>query len=78
MNRSYVDAMGGKMGEEENKRLYAEALERGDEGWGVDGRLTTYAGTAVGLVTKVQSAKEVTEEVREQCRIALRDAMGRL
>jgi len=78
VNRSYVDAMGGVMSQEENKRLYAEALEKGNEGWGLEGRLTTYAGTAVGLVTKVQSAKEITEEVREQCRIALKAATSRL
>ena len=43
VNRSYVEALSG-LGEEENKMLYDEALAKGDAGWGVDGRLTTYAG----------------------------------
>lgn len=64
-NASYVDAMGG-MDQEENKRMYQEAIKMGDEGWGELGRMTTYAGTAVGLVRKVQSAREIMEEVHEQ------------
>ena len=64
-NASYEDAMSG-MDEEENKRLYQEAVKLGDEGWGERGRMTTYAGTAVGLVRKVQSARDITEEVREE------------
>ena len=38
-----MEALSG-LGEEENKMLYDEALAKGDAGWGVDGRLTTYAG----------------------------------
>ncbi|KAF2094127.1 inosine monophosphate dehydrogenase [Rhizodiscina lignyota] len=65
INRSYEDAMAG-MGDDENKRLYKEEEKKGDMGWGPSGRMTTYAGTVVGLVTKTQSAKEITEEVREE------------
>ena len=64
VNRSFYDHLKG-MGLEENKRRYDKALEKGDGGWGEDGRLTTYAGTGVGLATKVQGAAEITEEVRE-------------
>jgi nitronate monooxygenase len=55
--------MGG-MDEDENKRLYEEELLKGDEGWGADGRLTTYAGSAVGLVKEVKGAADIVREVR--------------
>lgn len=64
LNESWHDAEKG-MGFEENKRLYDEAVKLGDGGWGEKARLTTYAGTAVGLVRSVKSAADVTREVRE-------------
>lgn len=64
LNETYRDAASG-MSVEENKRLYDEALKKGDEGWGENARLTTYAGTGVGLVKEVKSAAAITEEVRE-------------
>ncbi|KAK5138961.1 hypothetical protein LTR04_004027, partial [Oleoguttula sp. CCFEE 6159] len=67
INQSYHDSISG-MDLEKNKGLYAKALETGDAGWGVQGRLTTYAGTGVGLVTEMQSAKQITEEVREEAK----------
>lgn len=66
INASYEDFEKG-MDMEQNKRLYDEAMKQGDEGWQEDsGRLTTYAGTGVGLVNKVQPAGEITTEVREE------------
>jgi nitronate monooxygenase len=62
INKSYVDSEAG-MSHEENKRLYAAEESKGDEGWGVQGRMTTYAGTAVGLVKKEMGAREVVEEI---------------
>jgi nitronate monooxygenase len=70
VNDSYHDALNG-MPWEENKNLYNEAVNKGDEGWGENGRLTAYAGTCVGLVKKVQSAKEITEGVREEAKAIL-------
>ncbi|RMY73232.1 hypothetical protein D0864_10264 [Hortaea werneckii] len=64
LNESWHDH-GRGMSVEENKRLYEEALKKGDEGWGEKGRLTTYAGTGVGLIREVKSAASITEEVRE-------------
>ncbi|OCK82743.1 inosine monophosphate dehydrogenase [Lepidopterella palustris CBS 459.81] len=67
INKSFVDAAEG-MGEEENKRLYQEELAKGNRGWGADGRLTTYAGAAVGLVREIKPAAEIVVEVREGAR----------
>ena len=65
INASYEDYEKG-VNLEENKKLYDAALEKGAEGWDEKaGRLTTYAGTGVGLVKKVQRAGEITTEVRE-------------
>ncbi|PVI00280.1 oxidoreductase 2-nitropropane dioxygenase [Periconia macrospinosa] len=64
VNRTFEDAVRG-MSEEENKRLYEEEVKKGDEGWGVEGRMTTYAGSGVGLVKEVKYAREIVEEVRE-------------
>lgn len=63
-NKSYDDAISG-MNFEENKKLYAKAVEQGDQGWGPHARMTTYAGAAVGLVRSVDSAGKITSEVRE-------------
>ncbi|PLB36692.1 nitronate monooxygenase [Aspergillus candidus] len=64
INRSYVDAVEGGMSAVENQRLYVSELEKGDAGWGPDGRLTTYAGTGVGLVREALPAGEVVRSVR--------------
>ncbi|KAF2809905.1 inosine monophosphate dehydrogenase [Mytilinidion resinicola] len=75
VNRSFVDA-GEGMGEEENKRLYEAEMEKGDAGWGVEGRMTTYAGAAVGLVKEVKGAADIVEEVREGAVRVLEGLMG--
>ena len=73
INASWRDAVGG-MADEENRRLYEEEMEKGPEGgWGVEGRMTTYAGTGVGLVRGVKGAGEIVEEVREGAKEVLRD-----
>jgi nitronate monooxygenase len=77
INRSYVDAEAG-VGEEENKRLYEAEMKKGDSGWGVDARLCTYAGSAVGLVREVKGAGDIVEEVREGARKVLMGAGGML
>ncbi|PLN78298.1 putative oxidoreductase [Aspergillus taichungensis] len=64
INRSYVDAVEGNMSAAENRRLYVTELEKGDAGWGPDGRLTTYAGTGVGLVREALPAGEIVRRVR--------------
>lgn len=63
INQSYLDAENGVINEE-NIKAYAKALEKGDQGWGEQGRLTAYAGTGVGLVNKVLSAQDILDEIR--------------
>lgn len=75
LNESWRDH-GGGMSIEENKRLYDEALKKGDDGWGQKARLATYAGSGVGLVGEVKSAKEITEEVREGAKLILKQVSG--
>ena len=77
INRSYTDTLAG-MDDEENKRLYAEEGNKGDEGWGEQGRMTTYAGSAVGLVREVKGAEDIVREIREGTVELLGTAKARL
>lgn len=77
VNRTVVDARAG-MSSEENKRLYEVEMGKGDEGWGVEGRMTTYAGSGVGLVKEIKSAGEIVDEVREGARDALAAVQSRV
>lgn len=56
---------------ERNKQAYSEAAKRGEDGWGDRGRMTTYAGTGVGLVREVEGADEIVAEVRDGIRRVL-------
>lgn len=69
INQSYLDAKDGIV-TEENKRLYAEALEKGDQGWGEHGRLAAYAGTGVGLISEVLPARDILNEIRHDVKKA--------
>ena len=69
INQSYLDAK-DEIVTDENKRLYAEALEKGDQGWGKHGRLAAYAGTGVGLINEVLSARDILDEIRLDVRKA--------
>ncbi|KAF2015887.1 inosine monophosphate dehydrogenase [Aaosphaeria arxii CBS 175.79] len=64
INRSYHDAISG-MDEERNKQLYDEETKKGDAGWGTHARMTTYAGSGVGLVKEVKSVEDIVREIRE-------------
>ncbi|KAL1591460.1 hypothetical protein SLS60_011960 [Paraconiothyrium brasiliense] len=69
INQSYVDAMAGM--DEENKKLYEEEIKKGEAGWGAAARMTTYAGTGVGLVKEIKPAGDIVREVREGSRLVL-------
>lgn len=80
VNESFMDAKNGEV-TDSNRRSYEEALKMGDQGWGKSGRLTAYAGTGVGLVTKVMPAREIIEEIRrdvESVRERMTNAAGKL
>jgi nitronate monooxygenase len=70
LNHSFWDHEKG-MEEEENRKLYDEAVKMGDEGWGEKARMTTYAGTGVGLIKEIMSAGDIAREVREEARALL-------
>ncbi|XRM43729.1 hypothetical protein ABZX51_006886 [Aspergillus tubingensis] len=65
INRSWVEHLAGK-GFEELKVLHDEAAKQGDQAWGPEGRLATYAGASIGLVHEVKDAESIVREVREQ------------
>jgi len=64
-NQSWRDHQAG-MSFEQNKALHDEAIKRGEEAWGENGRTATYAGTGIGLVREVKPAREIVTEIREE------------
>ena len=77
INRSYTDAVAG-LDDDENKKLYDAETRKGDAGWGVEARMTTYAGAGVGLVRSVMGAGDIVKEVREGTRGVLERLNGGL
>lgn len=71
LNQSFYDDL-AKMSLGENKKLYDEAAQQGDAGWGLKGRMTTYAGTGVGLIRSVMKAGDIVREAQSQARDRLR------
>ncbi|KAF2656471.1 inosine monophosphate dehydrogenase [Lophiostoma macrostomum CBS 122681] len=67
--KSYKDYASG-VGIEEIRRLHNEEVLGEDKGFksGFQGRATIWCGTGVGLVGKVQSARDIVESVREETR----------
>ncbi|KAL3449160.1 hypothetical protein BJX65DRAFT_45153 [Aspergillus insuetus] len=63
INRSFVEFSAGRSFEE-LKVAHDEAVKKGDEAWGPEGRTATYAGAAIGLVKEVKAAEEVVKDVR--------------
>ena len=75
---SYTDHLGGK-GIEELRRLYAEAAKGEGAGFGPQNKRTiVWAGTGVGLVNEVKTAKQIVVEVREGARVAMKRVKERL
>jgi nitronate monooxygenase len=65
VNQSILDHSEG-VDFEENKKRYQEATKKGDDGWGENGRLTSYVGSAVGLVREVVGAEVIVKTVRNE------------
>jgi nitronate monooxygenase len=77
---SYTDFKGG-MSIEEVRKLHKEAEMTDGKGYSREkgkGRAAIWAGTGVGLVKKVQGAKEIVEEVRKDASQALERANAQL
>jgi len=59
----------------QNKELFRGRQQQptttGRDGWGPDGRLTAYVGSAVGLVRTVDAAEDIVRGIRAQAREAL-------
>ena len=73
VNRSILDHASG-MEFKENQKKYQDATKKGDDGWGKDGRLTSYVGSAVGLVKEVIGAEQIVTAAREQAKAMLESA----
>ncbi|GFF93021.1 oxidoreductase, 2-nitropropane dioxygenase family, putative [Aspergillus udagawae] len=67
INKTFIDHLRG-LSEVKNRELYREELNRGDGGYGSNGRLTTYAGTGVGLIKEVIPAGDIVKSLREGAR----------
>ena len=77
MTNSYLDHANG-VSIEQIRDLHKQALAEKDLGWGTSNRATVWAGTGVGLVTKVEPAADIVDEVRRESRMALDAARSRL
>jgi nitronate monooxygenase len=75
---SYTDHVKG-VNIEEIRRLHAEAVKADHAGFGPQSKRTTvWAGTGIGLVKKVEGAREIVEGVREGAWAAMERAQARL
>ncbi|KAE8380094.1 hypothetical protein BDV26DRAFT_303193 [Aspergillus bertholletiae] len=66
INRSYEDIVNHEVTEAQNRRLYEAEKLKGDNGWGPNGRMTTYAGTGVGLIRAVMPAAQIVTAIRQE------------
>jgi nitronate monooxygenase len=64
INKSFIEYQAGRPFEE-LKKLHDEALKAGDNGWGPEGRLATYAGASIGLIHEIKDAATIIHDVRE-------------
>ncbi|RMZ71542.1 Aldolase-type TIM barrel [Pyrenophora seminiperda CCB06] len=75
VNKSWHDHVAGVPFEELKKR-HDEAAKAGDDGWGPEGRLATYAGAAVGLVHGVEDAGDIVKGLQNGAAARIRDLHG--
>lgn len=67
INRSHIEHKDG-IAFDELKTRHDEAASKGDEGWGPEGRLATYAGASIGLIRDVKPAAHIVRDVQAQFR----------
>jgi nitronate monooxygenase len=71
VNKSWQDQQAG-VSFEELKARHDEAAKSGDDGWGPEGRLATYAGAAVGLIHSVEDAGMIVKRLRDETKEIVR------
>lgn len=72
VNKSWEDHRAG-VSFDELKVRHDEAAKTGDEGWGPDGRLATYAGAAIGLIHGVETAGDLVHRVQDEAKRIIQD-----
>ncbi|KAH7261664.1 2-nitropropane dioxygenase [Fusarium tricinctum] len=71
VNRTYSDFTQGKVTEPDSFSQYQHDMENAQVKYGVEGRIDTLVGTAVGLVKEVLPAAEIVRRVRKQTKALL-------
>lgn len=77
VNRSWEEHQAG-IPFEELKTRHDQDQQKGDAGWGPEGRLATYAGAGVGLIGDIQDAGTIVDRVRKDiaARLAAAQSMS--
>lgn len=75
VNKSWHEHQAGVVFEELRTR-HDEAAKSGDEGWGPEGRLATYAGAAIGLVHCVEDAGVLVHRLQDDAKTILKGLSG--
>ena len=65
INRTFIEHKDGASFEELQK-LHDEAAARGDEAWGPEGRVATYASASIGLIKDVKSAGRIVQDAQRE------------
>ncbi|KAK9428989.1 hypothetical protein V1505DRAFT_314692 [Lipomyces doorenjongii] len=64
INKTWIDHQAGTPFDELQK-LHDEAVKAGDSGWGLKGRLATYAGASIGLIHDIKDASVIVRDIRD-------------
>ena len=67
INRSFLEHREGETFER-LKKFHDMAATKGDEGWGPEGRLGTYAGSSIGLIKDVKDAAQIVQDTQLEVR----------
>lgn len=67
INKTFIEHQDG-VPFDKLKTLHDEAVKAGDQGWGPNGRLATYAGASIGLIHSVAGAEEIVREVQNEAK----------
>lgn len=78
INQTYIDSVKAGLGDSEIRYLYSKEADKGDDGWGPHGRMTTYAGTGVGLVKEILTAEQIFNKTLSETNVLLRRHSSRL